>query len=280
MVHGLIDSSDVWVIHERNKTHAFIMADQGYDVWLANTRGNKYSRAHKWLDPENDIEYWDKSFSLEIARNDIPAFIEHVKKHSEVDNMTLVAHSQSTQMMFYNLATNSSYYAKHINFLVAMGPVMEPSDTSDFNKKTMYFLDWLEPVIKPLKLFCTFGEGFFMRAIMFPCMYWRWWGDIGGTRVAWTTSEFHDWERTKVFYGHYPSGSSIRCWQHMAQQFRAGSVIEYDYGHAKNMQVYGQSFPPTLVDFSKVNQAGVPIAMYVAKHDLIIFPKDSRRAHE
>ena len=110
-------------------------------------------------------------------------------------------------------------------------------------------------------------------------MYCRWWGDIGGTRVAWTTSEFHDWERTKVFYGHYPSGSSIRCWQHMAQQFRAGAVVEYDYGHAKNMQVYGQSFPPK-VDFSGVNNANVPVAMYVGKHDLIIFPKDSRRAHE
>jgi len=93
LVHGLIDSSDVWVVNTRNKTHAFVLADEGYDVWLVNTRGNKYSRSHKWLDPDNDVEYWDKSFSLEIAKNDIPAFIEYAKLHSKVDNVTVIAHS-------------------------------------------------------------------------------------------------------------------------------------------------------------------------------------------
>ena len=37
---------------------AFILADLGYDVWLGNTRGNIYSRAHVKYDSSRDKAYW------------------------------------------------------------------------------------------------------------------------------------------------------------------------------------------------------------------------------
>lgn len=91
-IHGLIDSSDSFVVNKK-KSQPFILADEGYDVWLANTRGNRYSRNHTILDSTTDSKYWDGAYDYEIARHDVPAFIEYAKNKSGVQSVSLVGHS-------------------------------------------------------------------------------------------------------------------------------------------------------------------------------------------
>ena len=81
-IHGLFDSADSWVMNTRDKSHVFVMADAGYDVYVANNRGNMHSRGHINLDPKNDKEYWDNAYSVYIAKYDLPAFMEKVKLES------------------------------------------------------------------------------------------------------------------------------------------------------------------------------------------------------
>lgn len=59
--HGLLCSGDSWVVNGEDSA-AFYFAKRGYDVWLGNHRGTKYSRDHETLDPNKDGDFWEFSF--------------------------------------------------------------------------------------------------------------------------------------------------------------------------------------------------------------------------
>jgi hypothetical protein len=69
--HGIADSADAFVMNTADRSPAMIAARLGYDVWLGNSRGNKYSRDHERLDPDlNAKEFFDFTFT-EMANLDV-----------------------------------------------------------------------------------------------------------------------------------------------------------------------------------------------------------------
>jgi lysosomal acid lipase/cholesteryl ester hydrolase len=73
MVHGLMQCSEALLTSASRGGAAqapalpYALAAAGYDVWLGNVRGTRYSRQHVALSAERDDAYW--AFSLdELAR--------------------------------------------------------------------------------------------------------------------------------------------------------------------------------------------------------------------
>lgn len=100
--HGLLDSSDTWLINEESLAPGFIFANAGYDVWLGNSRGNKHSRRHTKLNPDKDAAFWAFSFQ-HMADYDLPAVFKFI---NNVTNQTIhyFGHSQGTMQMHIALA--------------------------------------------------------------------------------------------------------------------------------------------------------------------------------
>lgn len=84
------------------------MADAGYDVWLLNNRGNRYSRKHTILDPDWDTNYWRYSFH-EIGIYDLPAAIDFILNATNSEKLFHVGHSQGTTT-FYVMASERPEY--------------------------------------------------------------------------------------------------------------------------------------------------------------------------
>jgi pimeloyl-ACP methyl ester carboxylesterase len=65
---------------------------------MNNSRGNRYSRNHIFLDPDDDKQterFWDYSFE-EMAKYDQPALFKFVLGQTGVQKATYVGHSQGT----------------------------------------------------------------------------------------------------------------------------------------------------------------------------------------
>lgn len=92
IMHGLLQCSDAFLIGGRVGGLPFVLADAGYDVWLGNSRGNRYSQKHLSRHHDSDA-FWD--FSLDdLARYDVPALVEYVLAYTGYDRLAYVGFSQ------------------------------------------------------------------------------------------------------------------------------------------------------------------------------------------
>ena len=58
MVHCQDCDMMEWLANEPSDNNAFTLVNAGYDVWMGNNRGSKYSCTHTDLNPKHKA-YWD-----------------------------------------------------------------------------------------------------------------------------------------------------------------------------------------------------------------------------
>ncbi|XP_029673104.1 lipase 3-like [Formica exsecta] len=119
--HGLLSNSAQWIILGKDKAFPYLLADQGYDVWLGNFRGNIYSKAHISLSP-SDSTFWDFSFN-EMGIYDLPAMIKFITNMKSQPLHTYIGHSMGTTT-FYIMASERPEIAQMVQMMISLAPAV------------------------------------------------------------------------------------------------------------------------------------------------------------
>ena len=77
MQHGIEADMMQWVYNEPSTAPAFVLARAGYDVWLGNARGNRFSQTHESLDSKKKA-FWKFTWE-EQGTKDTPAMIDYIR---------------------------------------------------------------------------------------------------------------------------------------------------------------------------------------------------------
>lgn len=96
------------------------MCDEGFDVWMGNSRGNVYSKAHKTMSPK-DKEFWDFSWH-EMGVHDLPATIDYILSTTGQRQLFYIGHSQGSTSLFVMLSEKPEYNGK-IAKMVSYAPI-------------------------------------------------------------------------------------------------------------------------------------------------------------
>ncbi|KAL4367122.1 hypothetical protein GQ457_05G004870 [Hibiscus cannabinus] len=237
--HGLLMDAITWLLLPPEQSLAFVLSDNGYDVWLVNSRGTKYSQGHTSLTP-NDPAYWDWSWD-ELVAYDLPATIQYVHDQTG-QNLHYVGHSQGTLMALAAFSKgevlNMLRSAALLCPIAYMGQLTSPlaKDAADsFVAETVYWLglDEFDPrgeaVVKLLKDICS-KPGVDCTNLL---------TSFTGQNCCLNSSVVN------IFLDHEPQPSATKNMVHLAQMIRQGTITMYDYGNAvENTQHYGQPTPP------------------------------------
>ena len=86
------------------------MPDLGYDVWVLNSRGVKYSDKNERDGEWTLKEKWNFSWA-DMGIYDLPATIEYIIEETGAPKVTVIGHSQGTSQMWYGMSHKQDFYA-------------------------------------------------------------------------------------------------------------------------------------------------------------------------
>ncbi|NXG59585.1 LIPM Lipase, partial [Hemiprocne comata] len=268
--HGLLGDASNWVTNLPNNSLGFLLADAGFDVWMGNSRGNRWSRKHQYYSIYQD-EFWAFSFD-EMAKFDLPAAINFILEKTGQEKLYCIGYSQGTTIAFIAFSTMPEL-AQKIKFYFALAPVTTIKYARSPVTKLLYlperflrgllgrreFLPQTECIRRLIVPFCSFRAfARLCRSVFFS---------LGGCNL-----KNIDMNRIDVYIAQTPAGTSVQNIVHWSQEAHSGKFQAYDWGSSKkNMEKYQQDTPPLY----NVENMTVPTAVWTGGQDLLADPKDA-----
>eukprot|EP01114_Cavostelium_apophysatum_P010740 TRINITY_DN2484_c0_g1_i1.p1 TRINITY_DN2484_c0_g1~~TRINITY_DN2484_c0_g1_i1.p1 ORF type:complete len:394 (+),score=76.62 TRINITY_DN2484_c0_g1_i1:60-1241(+) len=266
--HGLLDSASTWVVNPPEQSLGFILADNGFDVFLGNVRGNTYSSENTKYAPDS-ITLWNLVDFDNMIAIDLPTMVNATLEITGASSLVYVGHSQGT-LMGFGAFPLQPYLAEQIDLFVALAPVAYVSHVESFLLDLLADLDtagWLaffgEREFLPTNWImeelagslCVDDPILCSSVIFLLCGYDP--SDLNETRVH-------------IYVAEAPAGTSVRNMYHWTQMVNSGLFEKFDYGVAGNIINYGQATPPQY----RPQNMTVPLALFTGTKDILADPTD------
>ncbi|TVU13405.1 hypothetical protein EJB05_40459, partial [Eragrostis curvula] len=250
--HGLMMDGVTWLMNSPAESLGYILADNGYDVWIANSRGTVYSRGHTSLSAATDPAYWDWSWD-ELASNDLAAVVQYVYAQSGQQKMHYVGHSLGTLIAFAALSQQqqlgmlrSAGLLSPIAYLDDVSSPLARAAADIFLGEALYWLGVNE--FDPTGTLFTYANLVSREAVhtLVTDICEQPGIDCYNLMSSFTGDNCClDNSSVNVFLAHEPQASATKNMVHLAQMIRRGTIAKYDYGNAAdNTNHYGQATPP------------------------------------
>ncbi|KAL1590274.1 hypothetical protein WHR41_01387 [Cladosporium halotolerans] len=227
--HGLMMNSEVWVcLTEKERCLPFVLVEQGFDVWLGNNRGNKYSKKSLHHSP-TDIPFWNFSMD-QFAFHDIPDTIDYILSTTKQPSLSYIGFSQGTAQAFATLSIHPTLNDK-VDVFVALAPAMAPPGlasgiVASFVKSS------------PEILFLAFGRRAILgsatmwQALLYPGIFTYFIDKSLKFLFNWDTKNITAHQKLAA-YPHLYSFSSVKTVVHWFQIIRNGTFQMFDDEVAK-----------------------------------------------
>ncbi|KAI8433094.1 hypothetical protein MSG28_013948 [Choristoneura fumiferana] len=270
LMHGLLQSSEDF-ISSGPFAPGFVIAEQCYDVWCGNVRGNSNSRKHISLNPEKDLEFWKFSYD-EMGLYDIPAMVDCVLKQTSAEKLIYIGYSQGGGT-FFIMNSEKPEYAEKIALFIGLSP-----NTRNINMKSLVgYLKGVKTFQAELDAFGVWEilrRGSPVTGVLNVLCQNKLVAGILCETITSTIDTPHlesiTPEIEQRIWKYIPAGTSVTNLVQFAQSLDSDKFVKYDHGPEKNKELYGCSEPPEY-NFTASN---VPTVIFHGLSDQFVNTKD------
>ncbi|GAQ87253.1 Triacylglycerol lipase [Klebsormidium nitens] len=270
LMHGILQGGDSWLLNfPAENTLALTLADAGFNVFLGNFRGARWSN-HTTL-PRSDKRYWDWSWE-DLAKDDLPALLRYVHDLAQA-KVLYVGHSQGTLTLLAALAEDSGV-APLLSRAVLLCPIAYLGHiTSAFLR--VFSRIYLDTAVRDSGLYeFNINSALVERMAGQACAHE---GVRCNSILASVTGPncCISMDRLAFFFQYEFQSTSVKNLAHLAQMIRTGRFAKYDYGWVGNLRRYFRLSPPAY-DLRRI-PSSLPMLIAYGGMDALSDPLDVHR---
>lgn len=268
--HGMLMSSDAFLLRKDDDNLPLLLSDAGFDVWVGNYRGNAVSpHVHVTLSPDS-YQFWNYSWH-EMGLHDLPAMVDYVLQHSGQRDLHYIGHSMGTTGMMVLLSSRPEYNSKIrlASFLAPVGYVSRlrsrlfqqlasmAGKIKDFlvSHRIWNVLPRSAAIHRLADSLCLFPGADML--VCNPVIF-----EIAGYAPDHVLPNY-----TPLIASYLPAGTTIRIMEHYYEVARTGKFRPLGYG-------MGDPNPGPDYNIPAIT---APVALFYSRNDFFVYPPDVER---